>query len=162
MDIEIILKQLMELNVQYQIIKHPPVYTIEDETQISNLDFDKIIKNLFVRDDKKENYYLLLIKNNKRINLNKLRKEINSRRLTFANAEELDHYLGLKAGAVSPLGILNDQERKVKVLIDQDLKTMDLVGIHPNINTATLLLPLPDLIRVIENHGNLVKFVAIS
>ncbi len=162
MDIEIILKQLMELNVQYQIIKHPPVYTIEDVTQISNLDFDKIIKNLFVRDDKKENYYLLLIKNNKRINLNKLRKEINSRRLTFANAEELDHYLGLKAGAVSPLGILNDQERKVKVLIDQDLKTMDLVGIHPNINTATLLLPLPDLIRVIENHGNLVKFVAIS
>lgn len=162
MDIEIILNQLMELNVQYQIIKHPPVYTIEDVTQISNLDFDKIIKNLFVRDDKKENYYLLLIKNNKRINLNKLRKEINSRRLTFANAEELDHYLGLKAGAVSPLGILNDQERKVKVLIDQDLKTMDLVGIHPNINTATLLLPLPDLIRVIENHGNLVKFVAIS
>lgn len=162
MDIEIILKQLMELNVQYQIIKHPPVYTIEDVTQISNLDFDKIIKNLFVRDDKKENYYLLLIKNNKRINLNKLRKEINSRRLTFANAEELDHYFGLKAGAVSPLGILNDQERKVKVLIDQDLKTMDLVGIHPNINTATLLLPLPDLIRVIENHGNLVKFVAIS
>ena len=59
MDIEIILKQLMELNVQYQIIKHPPVYTIEDVTQISNLDFDKIIKNLFVRDDKKENYYLL-------------------------------------------------------------------------------------------------------
>nr|WP_294581460.1 hypothetical protein [uncultured Thomasclavelia sp.] len=62
MDIEIILKQLMELNVQYQIIKHPPVYTIEDVTQISNLDFDKIIKNLFVRDDKKENYYLFIEK----------------------------------------------------------------------------------------------------
>ena len=112
-------------------------------------------KNLFVRDDKKQNYYLITVKGEKRVNLKAFRKAQGTRNLSFASAEDLMERLGLIPGAVTPLGVLNDETRSVKVFLDQDfLQEPGLVGVHPNENTATVWRKAEDLIRIIREHGN--------
>ena len=93
-------------------------------------------KNLIVRDDKKENYYLITVRGNKRVNLKEFRKENNTRPLSFASEKELKEIIQILPGSVSPLGILNDTENKVKVFIDKEfVEKTDIIGIHPNDNT---------------------------
>ena len=112
-------------------------------------------KNLFVRDDKKQNYYLITVKGRKRVNLKAFRKAQGTRNLSFASAEDLMERLGLIPGAVTPLGVLNDETKSVKVYLDQDfLQEPELIGVHPNENTATVWIKTEDLIRVIREHGN--------
>uniref|UniRef100_UPI0020796221 YbaK/EbsC family protein n=1 Tax=Clostridium sp. ZBS2 TaxID=2949976 RepID=UPI0020796221 len=123
-------------------------------------DTDVIAKNLFVRDDKKRNYYLLVIRNEKKVNLKKLKEKICSRPLSFASENDLNSILGLSKGSVTPLGIINDDERKVKVILDNTFNE-SLIGIHPNENTATIWLNVVDLVRIIKQHGNSVEFIEI-
>ena len=73
----------------------------------------------------------------------------------------MNRLLGLEKGAVTPLGILNDEARAVEVLFDRDLAGLPALGVHPNHNTATVFLPLADLESLIHSHGNAVSFVDI-
>ena len=82
-------------------------------------------------------------------------------KLSFASEERLMKYLGLEKGAVTPFGILNDTERAVEVLLDADLECMPLIGVHPNENTATVVLKPADLVRIIERHGNPVEYMKV-
>ncbi|MBQ9989326.1 MAG: hypothetical protein IJP31_00035 [Lachnospiraceae bacterium] len=96
-------------------------------------------KNLFVRDDKKQNYYLITVKGNKRVDLKEFRRSNGTRALSFASADELMKIMGLIPGAVTPLGLLNDAEGKVQLFMDDELiKEPGLIGVHPNDNTATV------------------------
>ena len=120
-------------------------------------------KNLFVRDDKKENYYLITVRGNKRVKLKEFRKENNTRPLSFASEKELKDIIQILPGSVSPLGILNDKENKVKVFLDKEfIEKTDIIGIHPNDNTATIWLKTKDLINIIKEHGNKVELVEIK
>ena len=120
-------------------------------------------KNLFVRDDKKENYYLITVRGNKRVNLKEFRKENNTRPLSFASEKELKDMIQILPGSVSPLGILNDKENKVKVFLDKEfIEKTDIIGIHPNDNTATIWLKTKDLINIIKEQGNKVELVEIK
>ena len=83
------------------------------------------------------------------------------RNLSFASAEDLMNIMKLIPGAVTPLGLLCDEEKKVTLYLDSAF-TNSLVGVHPNDNTATVWLKGPDLVKVIEEHGNTVKMVAID
>jgi len=87
--------------------------------------------------------------------LKSLSIQIKSRRLSFANDQCLEKFLGLKPGNVTPLGILNNEQRNVIVVFDSDLKG-EIVGIHPMENTATVFLLVEDLLPLIQNHGNTV------
>ena len=104
---EVYLK-LKELNIEYLKIDHIPIYTIDEANNLDIENKEYIAKNLFLRDDKKRNYYLLVVKSNKKIDLNDLKNKINSRRLSFASEIYLEKYLKLKKGSVTPLGVLND------------------------------------------------------
>ncbi|WP_352169623.1 YbaK/EbsC family protein [Proteiniborus sp. MB09-C3] len=108
-------------------------------------------------------YVITLIKNFHFtvVNLKELRCLLGSRPLSFASEDDLFCYLGLKKASVTSFGILNDMERKVKVVIDEELMKLHTVGIHPNENTATLWLSPRDLQSIIENHGNAVVFLKI-
>ena len=117
-------------------------------------------KNLFVRDDKKKNYYLLVVREEKRVELKVFRKRMGLRPLTFASEEDLGRILKLSRGSVTPFGILNDEERIVKVFIDADFQN-SLMGIHPNVNTATVWLPAEELMKLLKEHGNEAEFVEI-
>ena len=158
---EVYLK-LKELNIEYLKIDHIPIYTIDEANNLDIENKEYIAKNLFLRDDKKRNYYLLVVKSNKKIDLNDLKNKINSRRLSFASEIDLEKYLKLKKGSVTPLGVLNDVERKVKIIIDEDILKEGIVGVHPNDNDATVFMKTKDLIRLIELNGNLVEYAKVG
>ncbi len=119
-------------------------------------------KNLFVRDDKKRNYYLITVRGNKRVDFKKIKNDNNTRPLSFASEEDLMSIMNLIAGSVTPLGLLNDHELKVIFYLDKDfLNGKQIIGVHPNDNTATLWLKVTDLIDIIKEHGNKVKIIEL-
>ena len=146
---------LQENSIWHEITEHKAVYNMAELAEVPCPYPEANAKNLFVRDDKKQNYYLITVKGEKRVNLKAFRKAQGTRNLSFASAEDLLERLALIPGAVTPLGVLNDETRSVKVFLDQDfLQEPGLVGVHPNENTATVWLKTEDLIRIIREHGN--------
>ena len=146
--------------VNYEITEHKAVFNMEElgEVKLPYPEFDA--KNLFVRDDKKQNYYLITVKGDKRVNLKEFRKKYGLRNLSFASAEELMKIMGLTPGSVTPLGLLNDEEHIVKFYLDSEFNGT-LIGVHPNDNTATVWLKSEDLIKIIKEHGNEVSLAEI-
>ncbi len=138
--------------VSFEITEHGAVWNMEELSHIELPHPEADAKNLFVRDDKKRNYYLITVKGDKRVDLKEFRRRQGTRPLSFASDEELSRYLGLFPGAVTPLGALNDETRSVRVFIDRAFEGT-LVGVHPNDNTATLWLKTEDLVRVLQEHG---------
>ena len=146
---------LQENSIWHEITEHKAVYNMAELAEVPCPYPEADAKNLFVRDDKKQNYYLITVKGEKRVNLKAFRKAQGTRNLSFASAEDLLERLALIPGAVTPLGVLNDETRSVQVFLDQDfLQEPGLVGVHPNENTATVWLKTEDLIRIIREHGH--------
>lgn len=155
-----VVKLLKDREIKFDIVEHNAVYTIDEMLELNLPNQDAIAKNLFIRDDKKKNYYLLVIREDKRVPLKSLREKLGSRPLTFASENDLSKILRLTKGAVTPFGILNDEECKVKVIFDESFHEA-LIGVHPNDNTATVWLNSSDLISIIEQHGNSIEFMEI-
>lgn len=151
---------LNKSGVNYEITEHKAVFNMEElgEVKLPYPEFDA--KNLFVRDDKKQNYYLITVKGDKRVNLKEFRKKYGLRNLSFASAEELMKIMGLTPGSVTPLGLLNDEGHIVKFYLDSEFNGT-LIGVHPNDNTATVWLKSEDLIKIIKEHGNEVSLAEI-
>lgn len=99
-------------NIWYEITEHVAVFNMADLTRINISYSESDAKNLFVRDDKKRNYYLITIKGNKKVNLKEFRKSNNVRNLSFASENDLMNILGLIPGTVTPLGLSNDKDLK--------------------------------------------------
>ena len=157
-----VLQYLDDQEVFYQKVEHEPVFTMEGMEQL-NLPFaSEVVKNLFLRDDKKRAYYLVVMPEDKPANLKALRAMLESRPLRFASSDDLEAILGLRAGAVSPLGVLNDDERCVQVVLDEELRGYKGLGIHPNENTATLHVPLADVLALFDAHGTPYRFVPME
>lgn len=138
----------------HEITEHPAVYTMEEVAHLALPHPEAEAKNLFVRDDKKQNYCLLTVKDGKRVDLARFRREQGTRRLSFASSEELMQKLSLRAGSVTPLGALNCAAGEVTVYLDREfLDGNGLIGVHPNENTATLVLKTAELIGILNQHG---------
>ena len=147
-------------DINFQIREHRAVYSIEELPEMELPGSELIAKNLFVRDEKKTNYYLLVVQQDKKVELKSLRDKINSKRLSFASENDLNLILGVSPGSVSPFGILNDSEKKVKVFIDEAFR-QGRIGIHPNDNTATIWMSTLDLANFTGKQGNIVEFIDI-
>ena len=156
-----IYKFLDDNNIIYEVIEHKPVFKMDDLIGLLP-DSLSTAKNLFLRDDKKENYYLITVKAFKKVDLKKFKSVNNTRHLSFASDEELENIMKLKSGSVSPMGLLNDEELKVVFYLDREFSNGDsIIGVHPNDNTATILIKVDDLIKIIEQHGNKVNIVSL-
>lgn len=149
-----LLNFLSNSQIQYILVEHEAAKTIEEIDSFHLPNAEYIVKNLFLRDDKKRNYYLLVAQKDKTINLKELRTNLGTRPLSFASEDDLLRFLVLPKGSVTPLGILNDETHSVQVIMDSDVFSYPLVGVHPNENTATVWLSPNDLKRMIEEHGN--------
>ncbi len=158
---EKVYEKLNTMGVKYEIINHPAVYTIEEMDNLGISKKAEVCKNLFVRDAKGKKHYLIVLCKDKKANLAELANQIGSTKLSFASSERLDKYLGLKKGAVSPLGIINNFTKDVIVVFDKDLVGKENLGVHPNDNTTTVVITFNDLNRVITENGNIVKYVNI-
>lgn len=142
----------------YEITEHKAVYNMAELAAIELPYPEADAKNLFVRDDKKRQYYLITVRGNKRVDLKSFRRANGTRPLSFASEEELFSILKLTPGAVTPLGLLNDQDHRVLFYLDRDFEGQ-MIGCHPNDNTATVWLKADDLVALIKEHGNTVSFV---
>lgn len=150
-----IYRLLSENGVWHEITEHKAVYNMDEVADIDLPYSEAECKNLFVRDKKKREYYLISVKGDKRVNLKKFREKYNTKPLGFASEDDLMNILGLIPGAVTPLGLLNDTDGKVILYLDQDFfKGEHLIGVHPNDNTATVWMKTDDLTDIIRTHGN--------
>ena len=153
------LHYLDQHGVKYEIVEHQAVYNMAEMEKIALPHPEADAKNLFVRDDKKRNYYLLTIKGDKRVNLQQFREENGTRRLSFASPQDLKEKLGLEPGSVTPLGLLNDSHHEIPFYLDSYFSDQPRIAIHPNDNTATIWLKPQALIHFIKDLGNPVKVV---
>lgn len=144
---------LRDHNVAFEATEHAAVCNMEELAAIRLPHPEWDAKNLFVRDDKKHNYYLITVKGDKRVDLKEFRKQHGLRNLSFASADDLMEILGLIPGAVTPLGLLNDENLRVKLYLDADFAG-NMIGVHPNDNTATVWMQADDLLALIRAHGN--------
>lgn len=154
---------LQNKNIAFEWNEHEAVF---DMAALSNVDLlypERDAKNLFVRDDKKKQYYLITLKGDKRLDLKQFRQAHNARPLSFASEQDLWEKLHLTAGSVTPLGLLNNEMRDVCWYLDSDfLDNQAIIGVHPNDNTATVWLNVHDLIALIKENGHIVHIFELN
>ena len=119
------------------------------------------VKNLFLRNKKGDRHYLVILGIDKQADLRHLVKVIGDDRLSFGSPERLQKYLGVTPGSVSPLGLIHDSARAVRVIVDSDLRTAERLIFHPNDNTASLTISGVDFVRFLEDRGNSVRWVKL-
>lgn len=159
---ETVINKLHELNITYKEVTHTPVYTIEDMDNLGDVfEGAKICKNLFVRDQKGKRHFLIVVPEEKRVPLAEVTTKIGSTKLSFASEERLMKYLKLTPGAVTPLAVINDEANEVEVVMDESLKNEELLGVHPCVNTATILIKPQELERYITEAGNKIKYINV-
>ena len=145
---------LTERGIWHEITEHPAVYNMEEMAAVDLPYPEADGKNLFVRDDKKRQYYLITVRGDKRVDLKAFRQANHTRPLSFASAEDLWDKLGLTPGSVTPLGLLGSEGGQVELFLDQAfLDPPGLIGVHPNDNTATVFLTPQDLERAVAAGG---------
>lgn len=149
---------LEKAGVEFEKLEHMAVYTIEEMQKAGITDKGGVCKNLFLRDAKGKNHYLIVVPEETKVDLRALAGKIGSTKLSFGSAERLMKYLGVEQGCVSPLGILNNEDDTVVVVFDKNLMGKK-VGVHPNDNTATIWLEFGDLKKVVEGAGNKVLMI---
>ena len=142
---------LDKLGVQYQRIDHEAAMTMEACEEIDHAlgDNTTICKNLFLCNRQETDFYLLLMPGDKPFKTKDLSAQIHSARLSFAKPEYMEKYLDITPGSVSVLGLMNDSEKKVQLLIDEDVMKEPYFGCHPCINTSSLKFTTEDLMQKI-------------
>lgn len=156
---QLALAQLDARGIHYRVIYHSPVYTIEEMEQLELNQYGEIAKNLFLRNANGKVHFLVVLCHDKTVNLKELQKKLETSALSFASENRLQKYLNLTKGAVTPIGILNNHDQSVIVVFDNDLKEKDAIGIHPNDNTATVWMQFEDIVNLVTEHGNEVRFL---
>lgn len=154
---------LDRLGVEYFRIDHEAAETMEICEQIDKTLGALICKNLFLCNRQQTAFYLLMIPGNKVFKTKDLSKQIGSTRLSFAGAEHMEQYLDITPGSVSILGLMNDPENHVQLLVDEDVLKGEYVGCHPCINTSSLRLKSEDLFGpVLDAMGHTMRVVKLE
>lgn len=149
-----LLEYLRNRGIEYELVEHSMVFTIDEMIDAELPHPELIAKNLFVRDDKKRAFYLITVLEDRRVDLKEFRKLHETRPLSFASEEQLMDKLALTRGSVTPFGLLNNDEKDVKFYIDKAFIDAGLMGIHPNMNDATVFVKTDDVIALVREHGN--------
>ena len=140
---------LDSLEVAYQRIDHEAAMTMEACAEIDRVLDATICKNLLLCNRQCTSFYLLMIPGDKVFKTSELSKQIGSSRLSFAKPEHMEQFLDITPGSVSVLGLMNDRENHVQLLIDADVLKGEYFGCHPCINTSSLRLRTKDLMETI-------------
>ena len=149
---------LKSRGIAFELETHKAVYTIEEMISEGVSSPELIAKNLFVCDDKKRSFYLISVRDDRRVDLKRFSKTYGIKRLRFAPEEKLEEILKLTRGAVTPLGLLADEQKQVTFYIDRYFDGRR-IGVHPCDNTATVWLQTEDLVKVIREHGNTIIWI---
>ena len=138
---------LDSLSIPYERLDHEALFTIEACHEADAILGVAMCKNLFLCNQNKTEFHLLLMPGEKRFKTKTFSRLIGSSRLSFASEEAMESLLGLTPGSVTVLGLMNDTECKVTLYIDSELLTEEYMGCHPCINTSSIKVRTEDLIR---------------
>lgn len=136
---------LDNLGIEYLRTDHDAAATMEVCNEIDKILEVTICKNLFLCNKQKTKFYLLMMPGDKKFKTKELSKQINSARLSFADPEDMLKYLDIEPGSVSVMGLMNDKENAVQLLVDEDVKKDEYIGCHPCINTSSLKIKAEDI-----------------
>lgn len=138
---------LDQLEIQYKRTDHGQADTMEACNEIDAVLDVLICKNLFLCNTQKTKFYLLMMPGDKKFKTKDLSKQINSARLSFADAEYMEKYLDIAPGSVSIMGLMNDKEHQVQLLMDEEVLKGEYLGCHPCINTSSIKLKTRDVLE---------------
>lgn len=138
---------LDELQIPYERLDHEATATIEACQDVDKLLGIEICKNLFLCNTQKTKFYLLMMPGQKKFSTKEVSKQIQSARLSFAPAEYMEEFLNITPGAVSVMGLMNDKDKRVQLLIDKDVLEAEYLGCHPCVNTASLKMKTADVMK---------------
>lgn len=154
---------LDSLNVEYQRTDHAPADTMEACNEIDSVLDVLICKNLFLCNRQKTAFYLLMLPGNKVFKTKELSSQINSARLSFAAPEDMKKYLDILPGSVSIMGLMNDKDNCVQLLVDEDVLSGEYLGCHPCVNTSSLKIKTKDVFeKVLPAMGHDMKIVHLT
>ena len=141
--------------------EHPPVMTVEESLRLVPKLPGAKTKNLFLRDKKGRRHFLVTVRHDIAVDLDALAAALGIGGVGFASAERLQKYLGLKAGSVSLLGLVNDEACAVEFVIDRTLWEAEAVHAHPLTNTATMVVPHAGLERFLAATGHVPRVIDV-
>lgn len=158
-----IYRLLETLSIPYRKREHPAAFSMEELSAVENALGAAFCKNLFLCNRQKTDFYLLLIREDKRFRTSEVSKRIGASRLSFGEEEALFTLLGVHPGAITPLGLVFDEEKKVRLLIDRDLLSCEEICVHPCVNTASVALKTADLLdKYIPFTGHIPQYLEIT
>jgi Ala-tRNA(Pro) deacylase len=153
---------LADLGISVSTVRHPPLYTVADSQSLRGEIPGGHTKNLFLK-DKKDNFFLVSVGEDAVVDLKQIHTIIGAAsRVSFGKPEMLMELLGVIPGAVTVFGLINDTQRRVKVVLDQDLMAHSVINAHPLINEATTSITSADLIRFVEATGHDAAILKVS
>ena len=136
---------LDRLGIKYKRTDHAPATTMEVCEEIDGILVAVICKNLFLCNRQKTSFYLLMMPADKPFKTKELSSQINSARLSFADTEHMEEYLDISPGSVSIMGLMNDTDNNVRLLVDEDVLKGEYIGCHPCVNTSSLKVRTDDI-----------------
>jgi len=153
---------LADLAIPVQTVEHPPLFTVEDSKSLRGEIPGGHTKNLFLK-DKKGRLFLLVLGEEAAIDLKRVHERIGAQgRLSFGSAELLEEAWGVKPGAVTPFGAINDEARRVTVVLDLAVMAEERLNFHPLVNTRTSGLASADLVKFLRATGHEPLIVGLS
>lgn len=138
---------LEKLEIPYLRVDHEAAATVDDCHGVDEALGIHICKNLFLCNRQKTDFYLLMMPGLKKFKTKELSAQLGVARLSFAEAEYMEEFLDITPGSVSVMGLMNDKEHRVRLLIDRDLLQEEFVGCHPCVNTSSLKLRMKDVLE---------------
>ncbi len=144
---------LSRLGIATETVRHPPVFTVDEAKAKRGELAGGHSKNLFLK-DKKGSLWLVVALEDRPIDLKDLRRRIGAAPLSFARGEVLQETLGIEPGAVTPFAVINDSERKVSVVLDQEMMAFERLNFHPLTNEATTAITPGDLMTFLSACGH--------
>ena len=138
---------LDKLGISYLSVDHEAAFTMEACIEVEKLLGVDMCKNLFLCNRQETKFYLLLIPGDKKFKTKDISEQIGSARLSFAKESYMEEFLDITPGSVSVMGLMNDHENRVQLLIDRDVLAYESVGCHPCVNTASLKIHMSDLVE---------------
>ena len=153
--------KLKELEIDFKIVDHPPAFTTEEADKYIEGHEGVRTKSMFLTDRKKKNFYLVILDDYKRLDMDRFKDIVGEKKVKMASENSLMEKMKLPAGTVSPFGLLNNEDHDIKFFMDKEIADEEIMTFHPNINEKTLFLKTKDLFKYLDNIGYEVNIIEL-
>ena len=144
---------LNELGIPFQIVEHEPALTTEQADRFIEGIEGVRTKTMFLTNKKKRNFYLVIMDDAKRLDMDVFKEIVEEKQIKMASAETLNDKMMLPPGVVSPFGLLNNEDKDIHVYVDQEIVSEERMSFHPNTNEKTIFINTQDLFTFLKAIG---------